>query len=342
MSDRRKFLRHASLAAAAALTLRLDARALAQKKLIEQDVLLPRRLKAGDTIALTAAAGAIFNEDYIQRATKSFEAQGFRVKLGATLTQKFGYLAGPDEFRAKELNDLFEDPAVRAIVAMRGGWGCARLLNLLDFDKIAQNPKIISGFSDITTLLLAIYNKTGLITFHGPVGYSTLDGFTMENFLRIVKDGETLNMIQPKTDPLNVISEGKATGRLLGGNLTVLCSLLATGYLPDLSESLLFLEETEEEPYQIDRMLTQLDIIGTLGRAKGIIFGKCSKCDAEEPEKSFTTDEVFRQKFTDLNIPIVTNFSFGHVKDKFTFPVGAEATFDTATSSVQLNHACVV
>ncbi|HET6990802.1 MAG TPA: LD-carboxypeptidase, partial [Bacteroidia bacterium] len=153
--------------------------------------------------------------------------------------------------------------------------------------------------------------------------------------------GEALKMEQPSSDPLNVISEGEVTGKLFGGNLAVWNSMIGTGYLPSTNGALFFLEETEEEPYQIDRMLTQLEIIGTLTRSAGIIFGKCTKCEAEEPEKSFTIDEVLQQKFGNLTIPVATGFNFGHVKDKFTFPIGATATFDTATSSIQLTHSCV-
>jgi muramoyltetrapeptide carboxypeptidase len=341
MTDRRRFIRNVSIAAAAIASTGLKARTTEKKFLSDPNFVVPPRLKAGDTIALTAPAGAIFNEDSIEKATKSFESQGFRVKHGGTLSQKFGYLAGTDAVRAAEIGDLFADKDVKAIVAMRGGWGCARIVNLIDYDKVISNPKIISGFSDITTLLHAIHVKTGIITFHGPVGNSTLDGFTMENFLRIVKDGEALNMVQPVADPLTVISEGKVTGKLFGGNLSVLCSMIATGYLPDFTNSILFLEETEEEPYQVDRYLTQLELTGIIGRAGGIVFGKCTKCDAEEPEKSFFVEDILQEKFNNLYIPVVSNFSFGHTKDKFTFPIGGMATFDTVSSSVQLIHPCV-
>ncbi len=342
-NNRRSFLKKSALAAAALMAGNLRANPSQEIKLTEEEkIILPPRLKKGDTIALTAPAGAIFNADSIQKATVAFEAQGFRVLHGETLKQQFGYLAGTDEFRAAEVNALFANKNVSAIIAMRGGWGCSRLFNHLDFNLIGQHPKIICGFSDITSLLLAIYKKTGLITFHGPVGNSTLEGFTLENFLRLVKGGEALKMIQPAAEPLTVFSKGNATGKLFGGNLTVWNSLIGTGYLPDTTGSLLFFEETEEEPYQVDRLLTQLELTGTLSSAAGIIFGKCAKCEAEEPDKSFTLQEVFQQKFGNLNLPVASGFNFGHVRDKFTFPVGAKATFDTADSSVTLLNPCVV
>lgn len=341
-NSRRLFLKRSTLAAAALMANKIYSQPFSEKIILSnENPLLPPRLESGDLLALTAPAGAIFNEDSIQKATVSFESQGFRILHGKTLSQRYGYLAGTDAFRAQELNDLFENKEVNGIVAMRGGFGCARLVNLLDYDKILRNPKVLSGFSDITVLLLAIYVKTGLMTFHGPVGNSTLDGFTMEQFLRIVKDGEAVIMKQPSADPLNIISKGKITGKMFGGNLSVWCSMIGTGYLPDTNGSILFFEETEEEPYQVDRFLTQLEICGTLSNAAGIVFGKCTKCEAEEPEKSFTMDEVLQQKFGNLKIPVVTGFNFGHVKDKFTFPIGATVTFDTNNSSIQLTHSCV-
>lgn len=338
--DRRHFIRTTSLAAAGLLVSCANAQT-PKIAAAEPGIILPPRLRTGDLLALTAPAGAIFNEESVQKATAALEGAGFRVMQGETLRQRYGYLAGTDEFRAKELNALFANKEVKGIVAMRGGWGCARLLPYLDFDAIGKNPKLITGFSDITTLLLAIHAKTGMITFHGPVGNSSWGDFTMDHFLRIVKDAEPLRMEQPKDDPATIFCAGKKTGKLLGGNLTVLCSLLATPYLPDFSQSLLFLEETEEEPYAIDRLLTQLSLNGLLSRTAATIFGKCTKCEAEEPDKSFTLDEVLRQKFPEGGQTALGGFSFGHVKDKFTFPVGASATLDTETASLSLAYPCV-
>ncbi|HLG02050.1 MAG TPA: LD-carboxypeptidase [Bacteroidia bacterium] len=335
--DRRKFLRAAALLAAGTVATRLHA---AKFSVHEPARLLAPRLKKGDLIALTAPAGAIFNEDSIQRATTALEAAGYKVKQGDTLKQRYGYLAGEDTFRATELNNLFGDKEVKGIIAMRGGWGCARLLRLIDFKQIGANPKVFSGFSDITTLLLAIYQQTGLITFHGPVGNSSWGDFTINSFLKLVQEGEASTLAQPY-DAADVISGGNFTGKLLGGNLTVLCSLIGSGYLPDFTDSILFLEETEEEPYSIDRMLTQLDLNGTLAKAGAVVFGNCAKCIPEEPDKSFTLDEVFAQKFGDLKKPVMKGFSFGHTRDKFTIPVGAVAYLDTASFSIKLQHGCV-
>ncbi|TND10283.1 MAG: muramoyltetrapeptide carboxypeptidase [Bacteroidetes bacterium] len=329
MSDRRDFLQGL---AAASLLLPLSGFAAGE---IKSRIRAPR-LDKGDLVALTAPAGAIFNEESISKVTVALEAAGFRVQQGKTLQARYGYLAGKDEFRANELNALFKNKEVKAIMAMRGGWGCARLLHLLDFAAIERNPKIITGFSDITTLLLAIFQKTGLITFHGPVGNSSLGEFTMDHFLRIVSKGERAELKNPVEDAVQVITPGKARGILCGGNLTVICSLVGSGYLPDWKDKILFIEETDEEPYAVDRMLTQLKLAGILTQVKAVVFGKCTKCDPEEPEKSLTLQQVFDDHLRKIDVPVFTNSSFGHTRDKFTIPVGAEAEVDAATGIIRL------
>jgi len=333
-SARREFLQRI---AAAGLLLPLSGFASAD---VPQRLKAPR-LKAGDTIALCAPAGAIFHEETIKKASDAFEGAGFKVILGETLRAQYGYLAGTDTLRANELNRLFRDDTVRAIVAMRGGWGCARLLHLLDFGAVRENPKIICGFSDITTLLIALRQQTGLVTFHGPVGNSSLGAFTMEHFLRVVRKGEAFTLTQPAEDPVVTITPGKARGELCGGNLTVLCSLIGSGYLPDWQGKILLVEETEEEPYSIDRMLTQLKLAGVLGKISAFAFGKCTKCEAEEPKRSLTLEQVFADHIRPLGIPAFYGSSFGHVKDKFTLPIGIEAEVDAGTGAITLLEAGV-
>lgn len=334
--SRRNFLQQAG---AASLLIPLSGFTAGTEK---QTLLRPPRLREGDTIALTAPAGAIFNEESITKATTALQAAGFKVKTGDTLKAKYGYLAGNDALRAKELNAFFSDASVHAIMAMRGGWGCARLLPRIDFDNIKKHPKIITGFSDITTLLLAMHHKTGLVTFHGPVGNSSLGEFTMQHFLRVIQRGELITLKQPAEDPVITITPGKTRGVLAGGNLAVLCSLMATGYLPDWENKILFVEETEEEPYAIDRMLTQLKLAGVLQKLSGFIFGKCTKCEAEEPDKSLTLQQVLDEHIRPLKIPAFFGSSFGHVRDKFTLPVGVEAEINAADGTIRLLEAAVL
>lgn len=338
--ERRKFIRNVSLTAGLLATGKSFAGSDLQSSFAKTPAaILPPRLNKGDLVALMAPAGAIFNDDTTPKAKAALEAMGFRVKVGETATKKFGYLAGDDAFRGAEFMKFVTDKEVKAIVALRGGWGCARMLPYLDLTLIPDNPKIICGFSDITTLLLAITTQTGLVTFHGPVGNSTWEGATTENFLDVVQSAEIPLVM--KNPEIKVIRDGFASGVLYGGNLSIVCSLIGTAYLPDFSNSILFLEETEEEPYRIDRLLTQLSMTGVLDKVKGVVFGTCSKCEAEEPEKSFTLDEVLDFHFKNRNYPVIKGFAIGHIKDKFTLPLGTTAELNTEKFALTLTAAAV-
>lgn len=335
MINRRKFIRNVSLSAGLLATGSVFAQSEEQQFISEnQEPILPPKLNRGDTVALMAPAGAIFNDDTTPKATAALEAMGFRVKVGETAAKKFGYLAGDDQFRAKEFMKFIADKEVKAIVALRGGWGCARMLQYVDLTLIPDNPKVICGFSDITTLLLAITKQTGLVTFHGPVGNSTWEGMTTENFLDVVQARrQSIVMKNPET---KMIRGGVGTGRLYGGNLSIVCSLIGTAYLPDFTKSILFLEETEEEPYRVDRLLQQLSMAGILDKLSGVVFGTCAKCEAEEPDKSFTLDEVLDFHFKNRNYPVIKGFAIGHIKDKFTLPLGVVAELNADKLSLTL------
>ena len=341
--ERRKFIRNISLSAGLLATGNVFASQPSAPLGLTSgnipDVLLPPKLNRGDLVALMAPAGAIFNDDTTPKAKSALEAMGFTVTVGDTATKKYGYLAGDDEFRAKEFMKFIADKNVKAIVALRGGWGCARMLPYIDLTLIPDNPKIICGFSDITTLLLAIHRQTGLVTFHGPVGNSTWEGATTESFLDVVQARK--NPIVMKNSETKVIRGGVGTGMLYGGNLSIICSLIGTNFLPDFTNSILFLEETEEEPYRIDRLLTQLSMTGVLDKLSGLVIGTCAKCEAEEPEKSFTLDEVLDFHFKNRSYPVIKGFAIGHIKDKFTLPVGVPATLDAGKLTLTLSEVAV-
>jgi muramoyltetrapeptide carboxypeptidase len=338
--QRRKFIRNISLGAGLLATGSVFAHEEEQHFISSLPALIyPPKLNRGDVVALMAPAGAIFNDDTTPKATAALEAMGFRVKVGETASKKFGYLAGDDQFRASEFMKFIADKEVKAIVALRGGWGCARMLRYIDMTLIPDNPKVICGFSDITTLLLAITKQTGLVTFHGPVGNSTWEGMTTENFLDVVQARRT--PVAMKNPEIKVIRPGTGAGRLYGGNLSIVCSLIGTSYLPDFTESILFLEETEEEPYRVDRLLTQLSMAGILDKLKGVVFGTCAKCEAEEPDQSFTLDEVLDFHFRNRNYPVIKGFAIGHIKDKFTLPLGVTAELNTDKLTLTLSEAAV-
>lgn len=340
MNSRRTFIRNVSLGAG--LLVAGKSSGTSQQHVAVQSnpvAVLPPRLKKGDLVALMAPAGAIFNDDTVTKATAALEAMGFRVIVGETAKVRTGYLAGDDQFRANEFMRFMGDKEVKGIVALRGGWGCARLLPYLDLTLLMGNEKVISGFSDITTLLLALYAQLGMVTFHGPVGNSTWEGATSENFLSVVQDAEVpFKMTNPE---VKTIHAGYAKGRLLGGNLSIICSLTGTSYLPDFTGAILFLEETEEEPYRVDRLLTQLAMCGILDKVAGVVFGTCAKCEAEEPEKSFTLDEVLDHHFKTRNYPVIKGFAVGHIKDKFTLPIGVLAELSTEKGTLTLLEAAV-
>jgi len=329
---RRQFLVNSSVLTAGLAGLSAISATSALKKMA------PPALKVGDTIALTAPAGAIFSPKHIEKMTQILEKFGFKVMLGKTLSLQEGYLAGTDEMRAAELNAFFKDKTVQAIFTMRGGWGCGRILHLLDYNLIRQNPKVMMGFSDITSLLIAITKNTGLITFHGPVGYSSWNSFSTKSVYDTLISGGKAKFENPDSekDNLKTMVKGEAEGEIIAGNLTVLCSMIGTPFEPDWTGKILCLEEIEEEPYRIDRMLWQMASAGILKKLNGVVLGSFRKCEPEFPERSFTLDEVLNQHFKTLKIPVFKGASFGHTVNKYNLPIGALAKINSHTFSFQL------
>lgn len=342
MNSRRHFIKSTGLLAAASLFTPTEV--LSQNLISEKGKIKPAALKSGDTVAITSPAGAVWDDTQVETFTSILKSFGFKVIHGKTLTEKFGYFAGTDELRSNELNELFANKNVKGIFCMKGGWGCARLLDKINYTLIEKNPKLLIGFSDITALLIAITTKTGLITFHGPVGNSGWNDFTKSIFTNVTMVAKSYNFPEnPATENTPVIiNPGKATGELVGGNLTVLSSLIGCGYLPDWKNKILFLEEVREEPYSIDRMLTQLKLSGILNSISGFVFGKCAKCLAEEPQKSFTFHEVLMQHIQPLGIPAFYGAMIGHIENKLTLPIGIKASMDAEKGTISLNENSVV
>lgn len=338
-NNRRDFLKQAST-----LALSLPLFGFNEKVSESPSTIKPAALKRGDTIAITAPAGAIFNQEAVAKFVAILEGLGFKAIVGRTVTQKYGYLAGSDQERANELHEFFLDKEVKGIIAMRGGWGCARMLPLLDYKLIRLHPKVIMGFSDVTSLLIAITSKTGLVTFHGPVGYSSWNDFSVEYVKRTLMLKETVIMLQPAfcMEKLCTFHPGTAKGTLVGGNLTVVASMIGSEYLPQWNNKILFLEETGEEPYRIDRMLTQLKLAGVLDSISGFIFGECVKCEPEEPEKSLSLMQVFNDHIKPLRIPAFYGSMIGHIENKFTLPIGIVAEMDAGTGTIRLSEPAVM
>ncbi|GAA4001044.1 LD-carboxypeptidase [Sphingomonas humi] len=311
----------------------------------------PPRLRAGDRVALVSPAGIYSDPFDFQLVTEAITAMGLVPVPGPHWKDRFGYLAGTDQGRAADINAAFADPAIRAIFAVRGGWGSARALPFLDWKTIAANPKLLVGFSDITALHLAIQARAGFATIHGPTAGSSWTKYSYAAFRDLVFDaklplyrnlpGDQDRLVQ-KEGRFQTLRPGKATGRLLGGNLTVLTSLVGTPWLPDFSGAILFIEDTDEAPYRIDRMLTQLGQAGVLRKVAGVVFGQCTNCKPSDGSTSlFTLGEVLRQHLEPLNVPIYTGAMFGHIDDQFSLPVGCRAEIDADAGTIRLLEAPV-
>lgn len=311
---------------------------LSYERLIrEEELILPKRLGKGDWVSVIGPSGPIRSESEIEEFKKVLEGMGLRVKIGANVFSRVGYFTAKDEDRAKEFMNAVVDPEVKAILTIRGGWGAARILELLDYELIKANPKIILGFSDFTSILNAITTKTGLITFHGPSGNSTWNEYSVGYFSDLLFKGHFI-LWANRRDEAEVVtlSSGIAQGEMYGGNLSVLSALIGSNYLPEWENKILFLEEVAEEPYRIDRMLTHLKLAGVFDKVNGIILGGFRKCVPEEPERSFSLEEVFQQHFSNIGKPVFSGAQIGHLKNKFTVPIGQKIEMNADTGQFRL------
>ncbi|MCU0543761.1 MAG: LD-carboxypeptidase [Oscillatoriaceae cyanobacterium Prado104] len=311
-----------------------------QANLFPPTIIKPRRLQVGDTIAAINPAAFTYRKE-VTKFFKAVESLGLKVKLGKHFYDRYGYLAGQDADRAADVNAAFADPSVQAIFTGMGGWGCGRILPLLDYSAIRNNPKIMMGFSDITALLLAIHAKTNMVTFHGPLGVSSWSQFTVDSVKQILFEGDAAALANNRTVSFKTIARGKARGKLLGGNLSVIAAMVGSGYLPEWDNCILFVEEVGEEVYRVDRMLTQLKLAGILDRISGFIFGQCTKCDAEKPDESLTLEQVLSDIIRPLRIPAWYGSMVGHIRDKFTLPIGLQVEIDADSGTIKLLESAV-
>jgi len=287
----------------------------------------PPRLKPGDTIGIVAPAGPFDPEKFI-KGKSVLESMGFQTFFDDDIFQKHGFLAGTDIHRADQVNRLFAEPTVQAIFCARGGYGSMRILSLLDFETIQTHPKIFLGFSDISALLSVLYDRCGLVTFHGPV-VTTLAKASEKTIMAmktVLTSDVSLELI-PENG--KVIKSGVCSGVLIGGNLTTLCHLVGTSFVPNFKGKILLIEDVGEMPYRIDRMLTQMKLAGCFNEIVGLILGGFKECGYLNE-----VVEIFSNIFEDADIPILTGFEVGHGEHNLTIPMGLGATLDTKSKKL--------
>lgn len=343
--QRRNFLRNVG-AGGLAFSLSSFVPSGINKQPLSHSQVLPKRLKEGDTIGIISPSSAIFETEPYEIAVETFEAMGLRVKLGQFVHNRYGHLAGTDEERAAELTEMFQDPQVNAIIALRGGSGAARILDKIDYRIIAKNPKIFIGYSDITALHMAIYTKTGLVTFHAPLAVSTWNDFSYSNFRKVLFDAEAVTYENPiekgknlvvTKNRIRTIYPGRVTGELLGGNLSVLTGIMGSQFFPlDWTNKILYLEDVGEQIYAVDRMMSQLQLGGVLDKISGFVFGKCTDCKPGSGYGSLTLEEVIDHYIKPLKIPAYSGAMIGHIDDNSTIPNGHTADIDAGEGTIKL------
>jgi len=327
--------------------------------------IFPKALAPGDTIMFVAPAKYL-DKGRVSLAKKRLEEMGFKVRLPENLFRKKGFLGGSDEERAAELMAAFTDPEVDAIFPGTGGYGTTRIVDKLDYDVIRRNPKVFIGFSDITALHIAINQRTGLVTFHSPNpefglggednlsplaakwfwrallaekragSSSTPRGYTIETKPRDGDKSDDASIFEDVPQAIT-FAKGKARGRLIGGNLSVLHALMGTPYEIETDGKILFIEDVGEAPYRVDRMLSTLRLAGKFDNVKGVILGAFTARDEEAKwDDDASIDDVLREYFADLGVPVLAHFPVGHVRYNATLPIGALVELDAERQSLQV------
>ena len=288
-----------------------------------------KKLKKGDTIGIVAPA-SFSNYENICSAKENIEKMGFKVVLGECTQRQWYSFAGTDEERAQEINSFFADDSIDAIICMRGGYGCNRIVERIDFELIKSHPKIFVGYSDITTLHVSLNEKAGLVTFHGPMAVSNFSGEyncdTYKRFLEMVC-GEFSGEIENIDKKFKFLKKESAKGVLVGGNIATLVATLGTEYDLDYNRKILFLEDVGEKTYKIDRFLNQLKKHGVFEQVSGIILGDFKNCVKDAPE-DMSLEELFEDYFKDFKGPVITGVQSGHCEPMITLPLGAQCEID--------------
>jgi muramoyltetrapeptide carboxypeptidase len=311
--------------------------------------LLPKVLKAGDTVGLVTPSSYVSDPDELAFAKQFCEFFGLKWKMGENVGKRYGYLAGTAQQRVHDLNAMFGDPGIAGIFCIRGGYGSAQMLEGLDYDLIRRNPKVLLGYSDITALHTAIGKKTGLVTFHGPVSLSHLTEWSEKHLKSAIFETAPIGAVRnpPEANPLRAghtmrtVRGGTARGLLTGGNLTLLTTTMGTPYEVDTAGRILLMEDIGEDVYRIDRMFTQMKLAGKLKGAAGIVVGECKDCPPPGHDSAYSLGEVIDYLLGDLGVPVLYGLSFGHTIDQVTLPLGVMATLDADKQTLTVEAAGV-
>ncbi len=332
------------------LTLPLLTQTMLSQKSQKAKLIKPKRLSVGDTIGIIAPSSGI-SEQELAKALQNMTDLGFQTKLGKSVSKVNGFLAGTDKERLNDLHWAFADKTIDAVWCVRGGYGTTRFLDKVDYNLIKKNPKIFIGYSDITALHTSIYQNCNLVTFHGPVAASTFSDYAKKHVINTLMNPSTPYKIELSPDNIakenlefktEVITKGKAKGKLIGGNLSLLTAIAGTPYgLRETKGKLLFIEDVGERPYRLDRMFVQLKQSIDLKQLAGIALGVFTDCNPPD-DKSQTVIDVVKDHLGNLKIPVIYGLSFGHIRDQFTLPMGIEAELDTENKTMTLLETGVV
>lgn len=318
----------------------------------QRPLIKPARLREGDLVGLITPSGHL-REEQIGRSMRNLESLGLRYKLGRHVREIRGNYAGTVAQRLEDLHAMFADPEIKAVWAMAGGSGAISLLPFIDYQLIRKNPKVLIGYSDVTALHLAIHRQTGLVTFHGPIAGSTFTEYTQRHLRAVLMAPQPVYTIPMAEENraraaeasqfgVRIACNGVATGRLIGGNLSLFSALSGTAYAGDYGGHILFLEDVSEAPYRIDRMMTQVNLQLGFDRAAAVMLGIFDKCEAKDGDISLTLAETVDDQISELKVPAVYGYSFGHIRHQCTMPMGIMARLDTAAETLTLLEAGVI
>lgn len=313
-----------------------------KKSEAKRALLKPRKISKGDVAAIVSPAGSVVSQADIKEATLAVERLGLRPKLGKNLGESWGYLGGRDTQRLNDLHDAFKDPEVKVIFPIRGGFGTSRLLPMLDFDLIRQNPKAFVGFSDNTSLVISLNQFARMVTFYGPNALFDWTTYTSQNWRQMLMYNRPLGKFPYVTEKKlkrESIVKGKTTGELMGGNLSLLIQTLGTRWEMDTRDKILFFEDVNESPYEIDRMLTHLWLARKLQVAKGFAIGHFTNTGNDS---SIDVIDVLKDRFQPLGKPCYVGISTGHVSNILTLPVGLNVEFDATTGIMRAVESAVI